>query len=111
MTKLEYTTTRRFLFELVGTISLDRNYREVINLLFVLAELYLNILKTEKYYCSFGTKNSRRASFQEVKGYFTRARYMNHPVCTIFEQEFFLADKVALSSKHFDKLASTLARD
>ena len=43
-----YTIIRRFLFELVGTISLDRNYWEVINLLFVLPGLYLNILETEK---------------------------------------------------------------
>ena len=41
MTK-SYAITRRFLFELVGTISLDRNDREVIDLLFV-----LYILKTE----------------------------------------------------------------
>ena len=41
------TIIRRFLFELVG-ISLDRNYREAINLLFVLPGLCLNILKTEK---------------------------------------------------------------
>ena len=31
-----YTMIRRFLFELVDIISLDRNYEEVINLLFVL---------------------------------------------------------------------------
>ena len=37
-----------FPFELVGAISLDRNYCEVTNLLFVSPELYLNILKTEK---------------------------------------------------------------
>ena len=43
-----FTIIRRFLFELVGMMSLDRN-REVINLLFVLPILfYLNILKTEK---------------------------------------------------------------
>ena len=30
--------------------------------------------------------------------------------CIIFEWVFFLADKVALSSEHFDKLASTLTR-
>ena len=46
MTK-PYTIIRRFLFELVG-ISLDRNYREVINLSFVLPVLCLNILKTEE---------------------------------------------------------------
>ena len=35
---------RRFLFELVGIVSLDRNYgREVINLSFVLPGSYLNI--------------------------------------------------------------------
>ena len=37
-----------FSFELAGMMSLDRNYWEVINLLFVLPGLYLNILKTEK---------------------------------------------------------------
>ena len=42
-----YTIIRRFLF---GMISLDRNYRDVINLLlFVLPILfYLNVFKTEK---------------------------------------------------------------
>ena len=45
----KYTIIRRFLFELISVISLDRNYyKEVINLLFVLPGLYLNILKTEK---------------------------------------------------------------
>ena len=37
-----YATIRRFLFELVGMLSLDRNYWEVRNL------LYLNIVETEK---------------------------------------------------------------
>ena len=37
-------------------ISLDRNYQGVINLLFVLPRLYLNILKTEKI-LQLGTKN------------------------------------------------------
>ena len=47
MTK-PYTINRRFLSQLVGTISLGRNYREVIILLFVLPILfYLNILDTE----------------------------------------------------------------
>ena len=41
-----YTIIRRFLFELVGMISLDRNDWEVINLSFVL--FYSNVLKTEK---------------------------------------------------------------
>ena len=41
-----YTIIRRFLFELVGVISLDRHYWEVINLLFVLPILfYLSTLK------------------------------------------------------------------
>ena len=31
-----YAIIRRFLFQFVGMISLDKNYREVINLLFVL---------------------------------------------------------------------------
>ena len=35
-------------FELVGMTSLDRNYREVINLLFILPGLCSNILGTEK---------------------------------------------------------------
>ena len=48
MTK-PYTIIRHFLFQLVGMISLNRNYEEVINLLFALSfGLYLNILKTEK---------------------------------------------------------------
>ena len=44
------TIIRRFPFELVGTISLDGNYREVINSLSyaILPGLYLNILHTEK---------------------------------------------------------------
>ena len=44
------TIIRRFPFELVDTISLDRNYREVINLSLyaILPGLYLNILQTEK---------------------------------------------------------------
>ena len=55
------TIIRRFLFELVG-ISLDRNYSEVINLLFVLPGLHLNILETDENIATFfGTKNSRRA--------------------------------------------------
>ena len=44
------TIIRRFLFQLVGMIPLDRNY-QVIDLLFVLLGsfgLYLNIFKTEK---------------------------------------------------------------
>ena len=48
MTGTVYNKIRRFLFKIVGTISLDRNDREVTNLLFVLPGLYLNILKTEK---------------------------------------------------------------
>ena len=52
-----YTIIRRFLFELVGTTSLDRNYRQVINLLLVLYLfcLYLTIVETEKKYYNFGT--------------------------------------------------------
>ena len=59
---------RRFLFllNLVGVISLDRNYQVVINLSFVLPGLHLNILKTEKMVAIWGTKSSRRA-WQEVK--------------------------------------------
>ena len=57
-----YTTNRRFHFEHVGTVSLDRNYWNVINLLFVLPTLfYLNILKTEEIWQFWGQKNSRRA--------------------------------------------------
>ena len=40
-------------------ISLDRNYRQVMNLLFVLPELYLNILETEEM-LQFWDKISRR---------------------------------------------------
>ena len=43
-----------FSFELVGEISLDRNYEEV-NSLFVLSGLRLNILRTEEM-LQFGTK-------------------------------------------------------
>ena len=59
MTKL-YTIIRRFLFELVGMILLDRNYYylKVINLLFVLPGLYSNILKTEKILQFWGKKFS-----------------------------------------------------
>ena len=42
-------------------ISLDRNYREVINLLFVLSELYLNILKTEEILQFWDKKKTRCA--------------------------------------------------
>ena len=45
-----------FSFLLVGMISLDRNYWLVINLLFVLSGLYLNILKTEKSIAILGQK-------------------------------------------------------
>ena len=55
MTK-PYTIIRRFLFEF-GMISLDRNYQEVINLLFVLPSgLYLSILKTEENIAILGEK-------------------------------------------------------
>ena len=43
-----YNNSSIYLFEFVRMISLDRNYQGVINLLFVLPGLYLNILKTEK---------------------------------------------------------------
>ena len=67
-----YTINRRFLPELVGMISLDRNYWQVINLLFVFPILfYSNILKTEKILQFRNKKNSRRAwhvvPAQEVK--------------------------------------------
>ena len=47
-------------------ISPDRNYWEIINLLFVLLGLYLNItLQCMRKHCNFGAKNSRRdTSFQ-----------------------------------------------
>ena len=52
-----YTIIRRFLFKLVGTVSLDRNYREVINLLFVLPiSFYSNILKTGEILQFLGRK-------------------------------------------------------
>ena len=55
-----YTIIRRFLFELVGVISLDRHYWEVINLLFVLPILfYLSISKTEKIW-QFWNKKFRK---------------------------------------------------
>ena len=61
------TIIRRSLFELVGTISLDRNYWKVTNLLFVLPILFY----LRKYY-NFGTKKfstcvSRRPNAREVK--------------------------------------------
>ena len=48
-----YTIIRRFPFQLVGTISLDRNYHYYIysnklTIIYVLSGLYLNALKTEK---------------------------------------------------------------
>ena len=50
----------RFLFQfVVGMISLDRNYREVINLLFVLPRLPLNVFKTEKM-LQVGTKKKKK---------------------------------------------------
>ena len=51
-----YTIIRRSLFELVGTI--DRNYREVTDLLFVLPGLHLNILKTEEILQFWDKKSS-----------------------------------------------------
>ena len=65
------TIIRRFLFLLNSSvlISLDRNYWEVINLLFVLPELYLSILKTEKILQFLGQKilNVRGTSFQHKR--------------------------------------------
>ena len=50
MTK-PYTVTRRFLFELVSVISLDRNYWKAINLLFVSPILFhLNVLKMLQFW-------------------------------------------------------------
>ena len=61
MTK-PYTIMCRFLFQLVGMISLNRNYQEVINLLFGFPfALYLNILKTRKILQFWDKKFSRRA--------------------------------------------------
>ena len=57
---------RRFLFDLVGMISLDRNYEEVLNLLFVLPGLYFNILKTEGI-LQFWDKRFSTCVAQEVK--------------------------------------------
>ena len=53
----------------VGTISLDRNYWEVINLLFPLPGLYLNILRTEKTLQFSGQTilGVRGASFQRKR--------------------------------------------
>ena len=68
MTK-PYTIIRRFLFELVDTISLDGNYWEVINLLFALPGLYLNILKTEEILQFWDKKilDVRGTSFQRKR--------------------------------------------
>ena len=64
-----YKIIRRFLFELVGVISLDGNYREVINLLFALPGLYLNILKTEENIAILRQKilDARGTSFQRKR--------------------------------------------
>ena len=65
-----YNTIRRFLFELVGMTSLDRNYWEVtINLLFVSSGLCLNIFKTEKILAILGqeTLDVRGTSFQRKR--------------------------------------------
>ena len=54
-------TIIRLLFELVGTTSLDRNYRGVINLSFVLPILFhLDILKTEN---AFQRKRLKRGEW------------------------------------------------
>ena len=63
---------RRFHFELVGMISLDRNDREIINLLSVSPILFhLNILKIEKILQFWNKKFQKRAwhviPAQEVK--------------------------------------------
>ena len=57
MTK-PYTIIRRFLFELVGMISLDRNYYQVvINLSFALPHFcYIEIYLKLRKYCNFGAK-------------------------------------------------------
>ena len=58
MTK-RYKIIPRFLVQLVGMISLYRNYQEVINLLFVLPfGLYLNIFRTEEILQFWGKKFS-----------------------------------------------------
>ena len=63
-----YTIIRRLLFELVG-ILLDRNYLEVVNLLFVLPGLYLNTLKSVKILQfsdkKFSTCVARRSSARD----------------------------------------------
>ena len=58
-----------FPFKLVGMISLGRNYWQVINLLFALPGLYLNILKTEKILQFLGRKilNVCDTSFQRKR--------------------------------------------
>ena len=66
MTK-PYKIICRFLFELVGMISLDRNDRKVVNLLFVSPILFcLNILETEKILQLWNKKilDGRGTSFQ-----------------------------------------------
>ena len=51
------------------SVLLDRNYREVINLLFVLPVLYLDILKTEEILQFLGQKilDMRGTSFQRKR--------------------------------------------
>ena len=62
-----YTIIRRFLFELVGITSLDKNYLlPVVNLLFALPILfYLNIVKTEKI-LQFWNKKFSTSVAQEI---------------------------------------------
>ena len=71
----------RFLFELVGMMSVDRNYREVINLFFVLPVIILKYIYIYIYiyiylklikYCNFGRKKfstcvARHSSALEFK--------------------------------------------
>ena len=64
----EYTIIRRFHFELIDMISLDRNYWELWNLLFVLFTLfYLNILKAEEMLQFWDKRCSTYTSFQLMK--------------------------------------------
>ena len=69
MTKTVRDNARRFLLELVGTVSLDRNDREVTNSLSVLPELYLHLLEIEEILSILGQRRILDViRAQDVKG-------------------------------------------
>ena len=94
MTK-PYRIIRRFLSELVG-ISPDRNYCEVINLLFVLSALYLNILKTVKILQFWDKKKFSTcvARHSSASGFFSvfNKMYLNisKHVCSHFNKHLYI---------------------